>query len=125
LVAAAETPIRGCWPVSDRRATTWREFFSVVQSYYPRFRFVLLPKSIAFLGTLLLRPAQMIQRRPTILTTGSVIAWNLNLAIDPEVLWHELGLEPAYPTIEEGIPAALDERVAFRWLHPFDDKQDW
>ena len=37
----------------------------------------------------------------------------------------ELGLEPEYPTIDEGIPAALDECVAFRWLHPFDDKQGW
>ena len=46
LIAAAETPIRGCWPVSDRRATSWPEFFSVVRSYYPRSRFVLLPKTI-------------------------------------------------------------------------------
>jgi hypothetical protein len=97
----------------------------VVQSYYPRFRFILLPKTIALLGTLLLRPAQLLRRRPTILTTGSVIAWNLNLAVDPGVLWREVSLEPEYPTIVEGIPAALDECVAFRWLHPFDDKQDW
>ena len=54
-----------------------------------------------------------------------MIAWNLNLAIKPEVLWPELGLEPEYPNIEEGIPAALDECVAYRWLHPFDDKRDW
>jgi nucleoside-diphosphate-sugar epimerase len=125
LVAAAETRIRGTWPVSDRRATSWPEFFGVVQSYYPRFRFVLLPKPIALTGTLLLRPAQLIRRRPTILTTGSVIAWNLNLAIAPGVLWDQLGLEPDFPTIEDGIPAALDECVAFRWLHPFDDKRDW
>jgi nucleoside-diphosphate-sugar epimerase len=125
LIAAAETPIRGCWPVSDRRATTWPEFLSVVRSYYPRFRFVRLPKTLALLGTLLLRPVQLIQRAPTILTAGSVIAWNLNLAIEPDVLWPELGLEPEYPTIEEGIPAALDECVAYRWLHPYDDKLDW
>ena len=125
LVAAAETPIRGCWPVSDQRATTWPEFFNVVRNYYPRFRFVRLPKGLAFLGTLLLRPAQLIQRRPTILTSGSVLAWNLNLPVDPNVLWRELGLDPEYPTIDEGIPAALDECVAFRWLHPFDDKQGW
>jgi nucleoside-diphosphate-sugar epimerase len=125
LVAAAETPVRGGWPVSDRRATTWPEFFNVVRSYYPRFRFIRLPKTLAFLGTLLLRPFQLIRRRPTILTSGSVIAWNLNLAIGPDVLWSELGLEPEYPTIAEGIPAALDECVAFRWLHPFDDKRGW
>jgi nucleoside-diphosphate-sugar epimerase len=125
LVAAAESPIRGTWPISDRRPTSWPEFFGVVQSYYPRFRFLLLPKPIALMGTLLLRPAQLIRRRPTILTTGSVIAWNLNLAIAPDVLWDQLGLEPDFPTIEEGIPAALDECVAFRWLHPFDDKRDW
>jgi nucleoside-diphosphate-sugar epimerase len=125
LIAAAETPIRGCWPVGDRRAATWREFFSVVRSYYPRFQFVLLPKTIALLGTRLLRPAQLLRRRPTILTSGSVIAWNLNLAIEPDALWSQLGLEPEYPTMDEGVAAALDECVAFRWLHPFDDKRDW
>ena len=125
LIAAAETPVSGSWPVSDQRATTWPEFFDVVRSYYPRFRFVRVPELLAYLGTLLLRPAQLLQRRPTILTSGSVIAWNLNLPVAPEVLWRELGLEPEYPTIDEGIPAALDECVAFRWLHPFDDQRGW
>lgn len=125
LIAAAETPIRGAWPIGDRRASRWPEFFGIVRSYYPRFRFVLLPRSIALLGTALLRPVQRIRRRPTILTPGSVVAWNLNLAIAPHVLWKDLGLEPEYPSIEEGIPAALDECVAFRWLHPFDDERDW
>ena len=121
LIAAAESGIRGCWPVADRRATTWADFFDVVRTHYPRFRVVRLPESIAALGARLLRPFQLIRGRPTILTVGSVIGWNLNLDVRPEVLWQDLDLEPVYPTIDEGVPAVLDACVAFRWLHPIDD----
>ena len=40
-------------------------------------------------------------------------------------LWSELGLEPLYPSIATGIPAALDECVAFRWIHPVEDPTGW
>ncbi len=123
LIAAAESGLRGCWPVADRRATEWAEFFDVVQSHYPRFRYLRLPESIALLGARLLRPFQLIRRRPTILTTGSVVGWNLNLNVRPDVLWRELGLQPMYASIEEGIPAVLDDCVAFRWLHPVEDRR--
>jgi len=121
LIAAAEKGIHGCWPVADRRAATWDDFFDIVRTHYPRLRILRLPESIALLGARALRPFQLIRRRPTILTAGSVVGWNLNLVVRPDVLWGDLGLEPVYPTIEQGIPAALDECVAFRWLHPVDD----
>ncbi len=124
LIAAAETDIHGCWPIADRRATNWAEFFEVVRHHYPRFRFLRLPEAIALLGARILRPFQLIRRRPTILTAGSVVGWNLNLEVQPDVLWGDLGLEPVYPTIEVGIPAALDDCVAFRWLHPVDDRRE-
>ncbi len=123
LVAAAERGLHGCWPVGDRRATPWHEFFEIVRDHYPRFRYLRLPAAVALAGARVLRPFQLIRARPTILTTGSVVGWNLNLNVRPDVLWSDLDLEPEYPTIEEGIPAALDECVAFRWLHPVEDRR--
>jgi hypothetical protein len=38
------------------------------------------------------------------------------------LLWNELELEPEFPTIHQGIPAALDECIAFRWVHPILDR---
>ncbi len=122
LISAAEKGIEGSFPVSDRGATTWFDFFDVVRRYYPRLRFTRLPESVALAGAALVRPFQLIRRQPTILTTDTVIGWNLNLEVRPETLWAELELQPVYPTIEEGIPAALDECVAFRWLHPVEDR---
>ncbi len=124
LIAAAEKGIRGCWPIADHRATRWEEFFEIVRDHYPRFRCLRLPESIALLGARLLRPFQLIRSKPTILTAGSVVGWNLNLEVQPRVLWEDVGLEPRYPTVEEGIPAVLDDRVAFRWLHPVDDRRE-
>jgi nucleoside-diphosphate-sugar epimerase len=121
LIAAAEKGIHGCWPIADRRATQWEEFFEIVRDHYPRFRYLRLPESIALLGARLLRPFQLIRGKPTILTAGSVVGWNLNLEVRPRVLWEDVGLEPRYPTVENGIPAVLDDCVAFRWLHPVDD----
>jgi nucleoside-diphosphate-sugar epimerase len=122
LIAAAESGIRGCWPVADQRATTWAEFFNVVKAHYPRLRVLKVPEAVALLGARLLRPFQLIRGRPTILTTGSVVGWNLNLNVRPDLLWRELDLKPVHPTIEEGVPAVLDECVAFRWLHPLNDQ---
>ncbi len=49
------------------------------------------------------------------------MGWNLELPVKPGLVWSDLGVRPRYPTIAEGIPAVLDERVAFRWLHPHAD----
>lgn len=122
LVGAAERDVDGCWPVADRRATGWDEFFDVFQAHFPRFRVVRLPRSLALAGARLIRPFQRLAGGQTIMTAGSVIGWNLNLDVRDDAVWRELGTEPTYPTIQEGIPAALDECVAFRWLHPVDDR---
>lgn len=121
LIAATEQSVDGIWPVADRRATTWSEFFDVVRAHYPRFRYVQIPETLAATGISLLRPFQRLRGKATIMTRGSVIGWNLNLNVKPGVLWDDLGMEPVYPTIIEGIPAVLDDCVSFRWLHPLDD----
>ncbi len=122
LIAAVDGEIEGCWPVADRQARTWPDFFSVVSAYYPRFEFIRVPAGLARVGTTLMRPYQRLRGTPTIMTSGSVVGWNLNLSVRPDILWGELGIEPVYPTIDQGIPATLDECVAFRWLHPLDDR---
>ncbi len=123
LVAAARGGPAGAWPVADHRATTWTEFFDTVRTYDPAFRYVRLPAAAARLGAALLRPFQRLSGQPTIMTAGSVVGWNLNLAVRPGVLWSDLGLSPRYPTIAQGIPAVLDDCVAFRWLHPLEDRR--
>jgi hypothetical protein len=40
-------------------------------------------------------------------TPGAVRTYNFNLAVEPDLLWQDLGLAPRYPTIYDGIPAAV------------------
>jgi hypothetical protein len=42
-------------------------------------------------------------------TPGAVRTYNFNLAVDPDLLWKDLGLAPRYPTIYEGVRAVADE----------------
>ena len=44
------------------------------------------------------------------------------LPVAPGMLWDDLGERPRYPTVEDGIPAVLDDCVAFRWVHPLADR---
>jgi hypothetical protein len=84
-----------------------------------------MPAWVASTGAVLLRPVLRLRRRPSLMTTDTVAGWNLNLEVAPGCLWRELGREPVYPTIATGIPAALDDCVAFRWIHPLEDRVDW
>ena len=121
LIAVARTGWRGVSPVGDERPTDWREFFAVLATHYPRFRTLYFPAWLAKLGTQLLRPLHALRSRPSLYTPDTVTGWNLELAVRPGELWEALGLRPAYPTIHEGLPAALDDCVAFRWRHPLSD----
>ena len=42
--------------------------------------------------------------------------YNFNLAVDPDLLWKDLGMEPRYPTIQDGIPAVAVGRPALEVL---------
>jgi nucleoside-diphosphate-sugar epimerase len=125
LIAAAEGDVEGAWPVADRQPTTWSDFFAVLSDYYPQSRVIGLPAWFARAGAEMLRPVLWLRKRPSLMTPGTVIGWNLNLEVEPDCLWAQLGLEPLYPTIATGIPAALDECVAFRWIHPVEDTYGW
>jgi nucleoside-diphosphate-sugar epimerase len=121
LIHAAETGLSGVVVVADNLPCTWNEFFQAVQTYYPRLRVTRIPKVLALLGTGLLDAACMAIRRPNLYSVGAVRSWNLNQPVEPETLPKRLGLEPLYPTIQEGIPAVLDESIAFCWRHSMKD----
>jgi nucleoside-diphosphate-sugar epimerase len=125
LIAAAQNRIEGALPVADQQPTAWTDFFAVLADCYPRARVLPVPAGLARTGAALLQPLLQWRRQPSLVTPGTVIGWNLNLAIDPTCLWPKLDLEPCHPTIATGIPATLDELVAYRWIHPVHDGVGW
>ena len=122
LIRAAERGWQGVLPVADDQPASWREFFAEIRKYYPRFREVAVPQWVATLATHVLTPFRRLRGVPSLHTPAAVAGWNLNLAVTPRLLWNELELEPEFPTIYQGIPAALDECIAFRWVHPILDR---
>jgi nucleoside-diphosphate-sugar epimerase len=125
LIAVAERGWSGISAVGDERPTTWTEFFATLREHYPRFRQFRVPQWIARLGTELIRPLLSFRRRPSLMTPDTVIGWNLRLPVARNLLWDQLGLQPLYATIHEGIPAALDDCLAFRWQHPLSDRSPY
>jgi hypothetical protein len=41
--------------------------------------------------------------------------------VDPFALWRDLGMEPELSSVDDVIPAAMEELVAWRWRHPTRD----
>lgn len=109
IIACAEQGFSGILPFGDRLPSTWAEFLSVVRPYFPKARVHLIPQWLALLATFLLTPFRRIRPNPGLETPGAVRTYNFNIAVDPNLLWKDLGLEPAYPTIYEGIPDVATE----------------
>ncbi len=122
LIAVAEKGWRGVSPVADTWPATWNQFFEVLRLYYARFRIVRIPAPAARLGAQLLEPFLRLRSAPALVTVDTVSGWNFNLSVDPDALWSEIATRPRYPDIEHGIPAALDDCVAFRWRHSVADR---
>lgn len=121
LIQAAETGLKGIYVVADNLSCTWNDFFHAVQTYYPRLKVSRIPKSVALAGTGVLDLANWLIRRPNLYSRGAVNSWNLSLPVEPGTLEQILGIEPLYPTIQEGIPAVLDESISFCWRHSMKD----
>ncbi len=121
LLAVADRDWSGISPVSDDLSADWNTFFEVIREYFPRLRLLRLPRQLGILGTSVLAPLQRFSSSPSLLTPGAVVGWNLNLPVEPGLVRRDLGIELRYPTIHEGIPAVLDDCVAFRWLHSMFD----
>jgi nucleoside-diphosphate-sugar epimerase len=123
LIRVAEKNWSGITPVADYLPATWNEFFEVIRKYYPRFRTFKVPEMLAVFGTFMLTPTRWFGHYPSLYTSDAARTWNDSLAVKKGVLWNELGIEPKYQTIYEGIPAVMDECVVFQWVHPMDDKK--
>jgi nucleoside-diphosphate-sugar epimerase len=120
LIAVADQGWTGTSPVGDANAT-WERFFGVVQRYLPGHRIINVPAPLALAGTAVLEQALKVRRGPNLYTRDTVRSAGLELPVDPDALWTDLGMHPEFPTVEEGIPAAMDELVAWRWKHPIRD----
>lgn len=121
MVGAARQRFEGILPVADDEPATWKTFFQVVKEYYPSFKKLALPGPISAAGAFCLETMAHLRGWQTLQTPAGVRSWNLNLPVKKGLLWEELGLQPLFPTIHQGIPAVLDDCVAYRWLHPLRD----
>ncbi len=118
LIACGDQGFDGALPVADDHNASWQEFFDVVQRHYPRLRVVNIPPWFAKCGAAMLKPYQYFVNRPTLYTADAVRSWDASLPVEPRVLWQELGMEPLYPSIYEGVPAVLDACVSHWWRPP-------
>jgi nucleoside-diphosphate-sugar epimerase len=124
LIRVAQKGWTGTTPLSDELPTAWNTFFLVIKEYFPRLRYVSLPKWFALLGSFLLKPTHLFRSAPNMATPDTVKSWNFNLAVDSKPFLKEIEFTLTYPNIYKGIPAVLDDYVAYRWLHPVKDSKD-
>lgn len=109
IIACAERAFSGILPFGDRLPSTWAAFLKVARKLYPNARVYVMPQWLALLATALLTPFRRIRPHPGLETPDAVRTYNFNLAVDPDLLWKDLGLAPRYPTIYEGIQAVASE----------------
>jgi len=107
IIACAEQAYSGILPFGDQLPSTWADFLRQARQHYPGARVFLIPQWLALLATALLTPFRSIRPNPGLETPGAVRTYNFNLAVDPDLLWKDIGLAPRYPTIYDGIPAAV------------------
>lgn len=122
LIEAALQRWDGTSPVADEYSATWGEFLGTIRKFYVNLRERRFPKAVSLLATYLLKPYQRFKKTPALYTADAVVGWNLSIPVAQGLLWKDLGLCLRYPTIEEGIPAVLDDIISFRWSHPVFDK---
>ncbi len=121
LAGAAAMRWSGASPVADGTTVTWTEYFDVLRAHYPHFRLITLPRAIGYAGAFVLEPVLSRPNRPTLYTKDTVVGFNLDVSVAAGLVWKDLGIEPQYPSIHDGIPAALDGWVHYRWRHPMMD----
>jgi nucleoside-diphosphate-sugar epimerase len=121
LSAVGEARWSGGSAVADDTTFTWAEYFEVLQTLYPYFRLVPLPRWLGLAGAGVLEPLLSRRSRPTLYTKDTVVGFNLEVPVEPGLVWRDVGIEPRYPSIHQGIPAALDGYVHYRWRHPLRD----
>lgn len=123
LTAVGERRWAGSLPVADLDIVTWREYFDVLGALFADYRLILLPRWLGYAGATLLEPLLSRRTRPTLYTKDTVVGFNLDVPVAPGLVWNEIGLSPRHPSVRQGIPAALDGYVHFRWRHPLLDRR--
>lgn len=117
LIKAAEDGRSGISVVADNVTCTWNDFFAITQHYYPRLRVIRVPSWAAHAVT----GAPDTLYRFTLywnrFSAGAVKSWTSNLPMEPDTFRDTLGIELMYPSIEQGIPAALDDCISYHWCH--------
>jgi nucleoside-diphosphate-sugar epimerase len=121
LLGVADAGWSGTRAVADDQPATWNEFFAAIRTFYPRLRLLRIPQALALVGTSVAEILRPSRHRPFLYTPDAVRGANATLTVKPGLLWDEIDQKPRYPTIHQGIPAVLDECVAFRWVHPLFD----
>jgi nucleoside-diphosphate-sugar epimerase len=123
LAAVGSQRWEGMSAIADDDSVTWNEFFHVLRSFSPHLRVISLPKWLGYTGATVLEPLLSRRSRPTLYTKDTVVGFNLNVPVEPTLIWRDVDLEPRYPTVHSGIPAVLDGYVQYRWRHPLMDRR--
>ena len=122
LIKAAERGETGTSIIADNQSCTWNDFFAITKYYYPRLRVIHVPKWSAVAVTSALDALYRFSSSWNRFSLAAVKSWTSNLPVEANTLQDVLDLEPMYPTIAQGIPAALDECISFHWRHSLVDK---
>jgi nucleoside-diphosphate-sugar epimerase len=122
LIAVGEQGWTGTAPLGDGENASWDRFFATLRRYYPHHRVVRVPAPLAEAGAALAGPVLSVRPGPRLVTRDTVRSSSVRQPVQPGLVWEHLGLAPRYPAVELGVPAALDELVAYRWRHPVDDR---
>lgn len=123
LVEMGKQRWSGTSAVADQDSVSWIDFFAIVKALYPDFRLVRLPRWLSYAGAAVVEPPLSLRNAPTLYTKGTVVGFNLDLPVSPALVWSDLDLAPRFPTVREGIAAALDGYIHFRWRHPLLDRR--
>jgi hypothetical protein len=78
-------------------------------------RMTYLPRAFAMLGACLVEGGLKTIGRPTPWPYRAIQMWNLNLPVVSGTVKSVLGMEPVYPRIEDGLPAAFGEALPVFW----------
>ena len=122
LIKAVEMAKPGISIIADNQSCTWNDFFSITKQYYPRLRVLHVPTWSALVVTTTLDALYRLTSSWNRFSLAAVKSWTSNLPVEPNTFQNVLGLELMYPTIEDGIPAALDDCISYHWRHPLVDK---
>ena len=123
LTAVGELGWTGSSPVADDEIVDWSEYFAVLREFYDPLRLVSLPRWFGYSGAAVIEPLVSRKRRPTLYTKDTVVGFNLDVPVQPGLIWRDLDLRAKYASIREGIPATLDGYVQYRWRPALTDRR--